>query len=56
MNTHPVKSHKNHAGERDVELHFGGVTFKPGQWLYSDSDGIIVSDVPLMLGAHCPNP
>jgi len=50
LNTHPVKSHKNHEGERNIEVRFGGVTFKPGQWLYSDSDGIIVSDEPLKLG------
>jgi len=42
--------------DRDIEVIFGGVTFKPGQYLYSDSDGIIISDAPLMLGDHCPNP
>eukprot|EP00802_Teleaulax_amphioxeia_P028765 Tamp_30571.p2 GENE.Tamp_30571~~Tamp_30571.p2 ORF type:complete len:205 (+),score=39.55 Tamp_30571:48-617(+) len=56
LNTHPVKSHKQHQGERDIEVMFGGVTFRPGQWLYADSDGIIVSDTPLMLGDHCPDP
>ena len=56
LNTHPVKSHKRFEGERDIEVTFGGVTFKPGQWLYADSDGIIVSDTQLLLGAHCPDP
>ncbi len=26
---------------------FGGVTFVPGHWLYSDEDGILVSPTPL---------
>ena len=31
------------AGERNVPLIFGGVTFTPGEYLYADTDGIIVS-------------
>ena len=34
----------------NTRVRFGGVTFKKGQYLYSDSDGIIVSDEPLVLG------
>ena len=34
----------------NTQVRFGGVTFKTGQYLYSDSDGIIVSDEPLALG------
>ncbi|WP_456428739.1 RraA family protein [Nitratifractor sp.] len=28
--------------ERDVELTFAGVTFRPGEFLYADHDGIVV--------------
>jgi regulator of ribonuclease activity A len=31
----------------DVPVGFGGVTFAPGHWLYSDEDGILVSPSPL---------
>lgn len=49
LNTHPVKSHKNDPGLQDVAVKFGGVTFKPGQFLYADADGILVSDSELSL-------
>ena len=31
------------AGVMDEPVTFGGVTFAPGNWLYSDADGIVVS-------------
>lgn len=40
---HPKKSVKKGAGERDVPVTFAGVTFRPGEWLYADEDGILVS-------------
>jgi regulator of ribonuclease activity A len=27
-----------------MPVSFGGVTFHPGEWLYSDEDGIVVSN------------
>ncbi|MBL8398414.1 MAG: ribonuclease E activity regulator RraA [Candidatus Accumulibacter sp.] len=47
LNTHPLKSVKRGVGERNIVVTFGGVSFKPGAWLYADEDGIIVSDQPL---------
>jgi regulator of ribonuclease activity A len=41
--THPRKSGKTGAGEDDVPVTFGGVTFTPGEWLYADEDGVIVA-------------
>jgi regulator of ribonuclease activity A len=41
--TMPRKSNKKGRGERDVPITFGGVTFTPGEWLYADADGIVVS-------------
>lgn len=44
LNTHPLKSVKRGVGERDVAVTFGGVTFQPGEWIYVDGDGIVVSE------------
>ncbi len=41
--THPLKTLKRNVGEIDIPLSFGGVTFTPGEWLYADQDGVIVS-------------
>ena len=43
LGTNPRKSQKTGAGEADVEVAFGGVTFHPGAYLYGDEDGILVS-------------
>lgn len=40
---HPKKSEKKGAGRRDVPVTFAGITFTPGEWLYADEDGVIVS-------------
>lgn len=45
--THPQKTDKKNVGEIDVAVTFGGVTFRAGQWLYADSDGVLVADNPL---------
>ena len=42
--THPRKSAKRGAGERDVPVTFGGVTFTPGEHVYVDEDGVVVSE------------
>lgn len=42
MGTNPRKGTKTGAGERDVEVSFGGVTFVPGEIAYSDEDGIVL--------------
>jgi regulator of ribonuclease activity A len=42
LGTNPRKSSKTGAGERDVTVSFGGVTFVPGDIAYSDDDGIVV--------------
>jgi regulator of ribonuclease activity A len=43
LDTHPQKTVKKNQGEADVAVSFGGVTFKPGEWLYADEDGVLVS-------------
>lgn len=43
LGVNPAKSAKKGEGETDVELEFGGVRFRPGDWVYCDEDGILVS-------------
>jgi regulator of ribonuclease activity A len=40
----PAKGEKTGAGERDVAVTFAGATLKPGDFLYADEDGILVSE------------
>ncbi|MFM7123554.1 MAG: ribonuclease E activity regulator RraA [Fluviibacter sp.] len=47
LDTHPLKTVKKNIGERDVNVTFGGVTLKPGEWLCADEDGVIVSTTSL---------
>lgn len=42
LGTNPRKSTKTGAGQRDVTVTFGGVTFTPGEIAYCDDDGIVV--------------
>ncbi len=45
--TNPRKSIKRGVGETDLTLHFADVTFRPGEWLYADEDGVVVSSTNL---------
>lgn len=45
--THPQKTDKKNVGEADVPVCFGGVTIRPGEWLYADEDGVLVAELPL---------
>lgn len=42
LGTHPRASKKLGAGELDVPVTFGGVTFRPGARITSDDDGVVV--------------
>jgi len=44
LGTCPRKSSKKSKSQRDIELNFGGVEFRVGEYLYADEDGVIVSD------------
>ncbi|GAA4222872.1 regulator of RNase E activity RraA [Streptosporangium album] len=48
LGSNPRKSAKEGAGDLDVPVTFGEVTFVPGAWLYSDEDGIVVSPHALL--------
>jgi len=43
LNTAPLKSKKSGKGEVNVPVHFAGITFHPGEFIYADEDGILVS-------------
>jgi regulator of ribonuclease activity A len=42
LGTNPRKSSKTGAGEHDVTVELGGVSFRPGDVAHSDDDGIVV--------------
>ncbi|GAA1325214.1 ribonuclease E activity regulator RraA [Leucobacter albus] len=42
LGSNPAKSTKTGAGEADVPVTFGGVTFTPGATVWCDADGILV--------------
>ena len=44
----PRKSNRQGVGEVDVNISFGGVTFKAGDYLYADNNGIVVSQEKLV--------
>jgi regulator of ribonuclease activity A len=47
LGTMPLRSEKRGEGERDVPVRFAGVTFRPGDFVYADEDGIVLSREPL---------
>jgi len=48
LNSIPLKTERKGAGEENIQITFGCVTFKPGEFVYADSTGIIVSSDPLL--------
>ncbi|MNS83760.1 putative regulator of ribonuclease activity [compost metagenome] len=43
VGTIPLRADRDAIGEVDIPTSFGGVIFTPGDWLYADADGVIVS-------------
>ncbi len=43
----PMPPAKRGGGRQDVPVRLQGVVVRPGDWLYADADGIVVSDRPL---------
>jgi len=50
IGSNPRKSAKTGAGQMDVEVRIGGVTFIPGHWAYSDDDGVLIAPTNLLPG------
>uniref|UniRef100_A0A1D1Y6A1 4-hydroxy-4-methyl-2-oxoglutarate aldolase n=1 Tax=Anthurium amnicola TaxID=1678845 RepID=A0A1D1Y6A1_9ARAE len=41
--SHPMKAMKKGAGEKHVPVHIAGTRIFDGEWLYADTDGILIS-------------
>jgi regulator of ribonuclease activity A len=48
LGTCPIKTEKLGVGQRDITLQVGGVTIAPGDYVYADNNGVIVSKRPLL--------
>ncbi len=46
--TSPRRGGKTDAGARDLPVEFAGITFRPGQFLYADADGLLVAETDLL--------
>jgi regulator of ribonuclease activity A len=44
----PLRSVKRDEGQRDLAIEIQGVAVRPGDWLYADPDGIVVSATSLI--------
>lgn len=49
LNTHPMKTDKRGLGDLNIPVTFAGQTIQPGDWIYSDNNGIVVSQFKLDL-------
>jgi regulator of ribonuclease activity A len=49
LNCSPLKSNKRNEGQFNIPVSFAGASFKPGQFLYADENGIIVAQQELDL-------
>lgn len=49
LNTNPMKTEKRGLGDLDIPVTFAGHTINPGDWVYSDNNGILVSEERLAL-------
>jgi regulator of ribonuclease activity A len=45
---HPRRSIRKGLGEKDLVVDIAGVMVRPGDWVYADADGILVSEVALV--------
>lgn len=45
----PVKTDKRGIGDYNVPVTFGGVTFNPGEYVYADNNGVVVSSQALTM-------
>jgi regulator of ribonuclease activity A len=44
----PLKTEKLGVGQRGIALHFGGVLIRPGDYVYADNNGVLVSERALL--------
>lgn len=44
----PLKSNRRGEGQKDIPVTFGGVTFRSGEYVYADNNGVVVSAKKLL--------
>ncbi len=44
----PLRSVKRGEGQRDIAVELAGICVRPGDWLYADEDGVVISAQPLV--------
>ena len=49
LGTMPVRSEKKNQGELGIDVSFGGLTFKSGDYVYADNNGLLLSKKELKL-------
>jgi len=49
ISTVPMKTDKRGEGQLNIPVTFGGVTFTPGEFVYADNNGVIISPQALSL-------
>ncbi|QKZ03898.1 MULTISPECIES: ribonuclease E activity regulator RraA [Pseudomonas] len=47
--SHPLRTEKRGIGDLNVPVTFAGVTFTPGEFIYADNNGVIVSPSALKM-------
>jgi regulator of ribonuclease activity A len=45
--THPQRSARSGAGERNLRVCIAGIAVNPGDWMYADADGVLVAQQKL---------
>ena len=48
LGVYPVKTQKKGLGDVNIPVNFGGITFMPGDYIYADNNGILVSKEQLI--------
>jgi len=43
LGTCPLRAEREALGEIDIPTSFGGIIFRPDDWLYADADGVIIA-------------
>ena len=49
ISTHPMKTEKRGLGDLNIAVSFAGQTIEPGDWIYADLNGVILSKEELAL-------
>ncbi len=49
LGLNPMPTQKRNQGHADLAIQIAGVRVRPGDWLYADADGIVVSAAAI----HC---